>query len=91
MEKLSIIIPTRDEAENLPACIRGIDRALEKHVVVREILVIDDGSIDNTLEVIEKLTKESPTTRGVRNQGQPGFGCPVRLGFQELRLPLMAD
>ena len=91
MKKLSAIIPARDEADNLPTCIRGIDRALEKHVVVREIFVIDDGSIDNTLEVIEKLTKEPPTTRGGRSQGQPGFGCPVRLGFQELRLPLMAD
>jgi dolichol-phosphate mannosyltransferase len=91
LKKLSVIIPARDEADNLPTCIRGIDRELEKHDVVREILVIDDGSIDNTLEVIEKLTHESPTTREVRNQGQHGFGCPVRLGFRELRLPLMAD
>ena len=91
MKKLSIIVPARDEADNLPTCIRRIDRELEKHDVVHEILVIDDGCIDNTLEVIEKLTQEFPTIHGGRNQGQHGFGCPARLGFQELRLPLMAD
>ena len=80
LKKLSVIIPARDEADHLPTCIRGIHRELEKQNIVHEILVIDDGSIDNTLEVIEKLTQEFPTTHGVRNQGQHGFGCPARLG-----------
>ena len=88
MKKLSVIIPAREEADNLPTCIRGIDRELEKHDAVREILVIDDGSIDNTLEVIKNFHAGIPSnSRGSkprtarvwmsRKIGTPGVAAAI--------------
>jgi len=83
LKKLSIIIPARDEAENLPACIRGINRELEKHKIIHEILVIDDGSTDSTQSVLTEIGREIPELVSLSNDGENGFGRTVRLGLQE--------
>lgn len=83
MNKLSVIIPSKDEAENLPDCVHKIAEELTAQHIEHEILVIDDGSIDETPAVLEKLAHEFRTTRGIRNRGQNGFGRAVRLGLQE--------
>ena len=83
MKKLSIMIPARDEAENLPACIRGINRELEKHKIIHEILVIDDGSTDSTQSVLTEIGREIPELVSLSNDGENGFGRTVRLGLQE--------
>jgi len=83
MNKLSVIIPSKDEAENLTVCVREIAEELTAQDIEYEILVIDDGSIDETPAVLEKLARKFQTTRGIRNQGQHGFGRAVRLGLQE--------
>ena len=83
MNKLSVIIPSKDEAENLTVCVRKIAEELTAQDIEYEILVIDDGSIDETPAVLEKLSRKFQTTRGIRNQGQNGFGRAVRLGLQE--------
>ena len=83
MKKLSVIIPARDEADNLPTCIRGIHRELEKQNVVHEILVIDDGSTDSTQSVLTELGKDIPALVSIANNGENGFGRAVRLGLQE--------
>ena len=83
MKKLSIIIPSRDEAENLPTCIRGIKRELEKHKIIHEILVIDDGSTDSTQSVLTEIGKEIPELVSLFNDGENGFGRAVGLGLQE--------
>ena len=83
MKKLSVIIPARDEADNLSTCIRGINRELAKHHVVHEILVVDDGSTDSTQSVLAELCKEVPSLVSIINKGENGFGRAVRLGLQE--------
>jgi dolichol-phosphate mannosyltransferase len=83
LEKLSIIIPSRDEAENLPTCIRRISRQLVKYNIIHEILVVDDGSIDSTQSVLAELGKEVPSLVSIVNKGENGFGKAVRLGLQE--------
>ena len=83
MKKLSVIIPSCDEAENLPACIRGIKCELEKHKVTHEILVIDDGSTDSTQSVLTEIGREIPELVSLFNDGENGFGLAVRLGLQE--------
>ena len=83
LKKLSIIIPARDEGDNLPTCIRGIHRELKKQNVVHEILVIDDGSTDSTQSVLAELGKDIPSLVSLVNGGENGFGRAVRLGLQE--------
>ena len=54
MDKLSVIIPARNESDNLQSCIGGIVEVLKKNQINHEVLVIDDGSTDNTQEILEK-------------------------------------
>jgi dolichol-phosphate mannosyltransferase len=83
MNKLSIIIPGRDEAENLPACISEIIDELIKNKILHEVLVIDDGSTDNTHEVVTSMIKKYPHVRYIKNNAGNGFGRAVRLGLEE--------
>ena len=83
MNKLSVIIPSRDESENLPACISEIIDELIKNKILHEVLVIDDGSTDNTHEVVILMIKRYPSIRYIRNEGRNGFGRAVRLGLQK--------
>jgi len=83
LNKLSVVIPARDEADNLIACIRGINRELEKHKIIHEILAVNDGSTDSTQSVLADLAKEIPTLVTMPNHGENGFGRAVRLGLKE--------
>ena len=83
MNKLSIIIPGRDEAENLPACISEIIDELIKNKILHEVLVIDDGSSDNTHEVVTNIIKKYPYVRYIKNNAEHGFGRAVRLGMEQ--------
>ena len=83
MNKLSIIIPARDEAENLPACISEIIDELIKNKILHEVLVIDDGSSDNTHEVVTNIIKKYPYVRYIKNNAEHGFGRAVRLGMEQ--------
>jgi dolichol-phosphate mannosyltransferase len=83
MDKLSVIIPSRNEADNLEICIREIFEKLDKHQIKHEILVIDDGSTDNTPMVIKKISHQYPTVRYIKNTGDNGFGRAVRLGLEK--------
>ena len=83
LDKLSIIVPARNEAENLPACITKIAQSLIVHCIEHEILIIDDGSTDNTAKVIKDLRMQFPCVSYIKNEGKNGFGRAVRLGLQE--------
>jgi dolichol-phosphate mannosyltransferase len=83
MNLLSIIIPAKDEAENLIECITGISRELNTHLILHEIIVIDDGSLDETSYVISEVKKIYNTVRCLKNHGENGFGRAVRIGLDE--------
>jgi len=83
MDKLSVIIPSRNEAENLAQCVCEILEELNKHKIEHEILVIDDGSTDNTPKIADKIRYEYSTVRYINNDGENGFGRAVRIGLSE--------
>ena len=83
MKKLSVIIPARNEAENLTECISEIAKELTHHSIDSEILVIDDGSTDNTAVVIKLINESISSVKYIRNEGENGFGRAVRLGLDK--------
>jgi dolichol-phosphate mannosyltransferase len=83
MDKLSIIIPGRNEAENLERCIAEILDELNKHKIDHEIIVVDDGSTDNTPKLLHDMALQNPTVRFLRNDGENGFGRAVRIGLTD--------
>jgi dolichol-phosphate mannosyltransferase len=81
LNKLSVIIPARNEADNLTECISEISKELTQHSIDFEILVIDDGSTDSTQDLINKINKSISSVKCIRNEGENGFGRAVRLGL----------
>ena len=53
---VSVIIPVRNEAKRIRQCIEGI---LKQTVPVQEIIVIDSGSTDGTLEILAEFPKST--------------------------------
>ena len=83
MKKLSVIIPARNEAENLWKCITEISSELEIHSIDNEILIIDDGSTDNTPIIIHSILAEYKSVRYIKNDGENGFGRAIQIGLKE--------
>ena len=76
---ISVVIPLYNEAESLPELFDWIERVMHEHHFSHEIIFINDGSTDNSWEVIEELKKKAPdVVRAVkfrRNYGKsPGSG-----------------
>lgn len=79
--QLSIVIPAYNEAARLPATLRGIAEFLPHYLPNAEVIVADDGSSDQTLQVVEALRATFPVTlRTVSLQENQGKGAAVRAG-----------
>ena len=74
LKTLSIIITSRNEADNLPDCIREICKELNKESIQHEILVIDDGSTDESQEIINGLKIKYPLVKYIKNEGKICLG-----------------
>jgi dolichol-phosphate mannosyltransferase len=83
LDKLSVIIPAHNEAENLPDCIMNIEKSLEKNKIRREIIIVNDNSSDNTNQIIQNLRQRFKCLRVIENKGECGFGRAVRLGLEK--------
>ena len=60
MHNLSLIIPVFNEAKNLPILYEDIRETLESIQCIWEVIFIDDGSQDNSFEVLESLVEKDP-------------------------------
>ncbi|MBK9934871.1 MAG: glycosyltransferase family 2 protein [Cytophagaceae bacterium] len=80
--KLSIVIPAYNEAESVSETINELVKVLSDRKIEHEILVVNDNSKDNTLEVLESLAAVHPSVRFVTNTGPNGFGYAVRYGLE---------
>jgi len=88
--KLSVVIPAYNEAESLPETITQIHAALLNYNIPNEILVINDNSSDNTLEILSGLEKDFDTLRYITNKGPNGFGYAIRKGLENFTGDIVA-
>jgi dolichol-phosphate mannosyltransferase len=82
---LSVVIPARNEADNLPVVVPALLTTLESAGIKHEILVVDDGSTDNTHDVLLELAARYPNVRFIQNRPPNGFGLAVQSGLAKLR------
>lgn len=79
---LSIVIPLYNEDESLPELISWIKSVVDKMNIGFEAILVDDGSKDNSWEVIEKLSSEFSFVRGIKFQRNYGKSAALHEGFK---------
>lgn len=82
---LSIVIPAYNEALRIVPTLESLHRFLATQALRTEILVVDDGSRDDTVAVVEALRDKIPGLRVVRQVPNRGKGAAVRLGMLTAR------
>lgn len=92
---ISVVIPLYNEAESLPELFAWIKRVMEENKFSYEIIFVNDGSTDNSWEIIEALRKQSPSVKGIkfrRNYGKsPGLQCGFQRAQGEVVITMDAD
>jgi glycosyltransferase involved in cell wall biosynthesis len=78
LPRLSVIVPNYNHAQHLP---RSLGALLRQSVAPDEIIVIDDASTDNSLEVLTNLAREHPQLRIHRNTQNQGVVCNMNRGI----------
>jgi|TARA_B110000196_G_C21133698_1_gene659857 glycosyltransferase involved in cell wall biosynthesis len=80
---ISIVIPLLNEAESLPELCLWIDRVMIKNNYSHEVLLIDDGSKDNSWSVIEDIASQNKSVKGVKFRRNYGKSAALNIGFQK--------
>ena len=82
---MSVLVPAKDEAENLPEFVRQAREALLPLPYSCEIVVIDDGSHDGTAETLRDLSAKHPFVRVVTHRNQRGIADALASGADAAR------
>ena len=83
--ELSIVAPLLDEAESLPELVSWIARVLGTRGLSYEVILVDDGSTDDSWAVIERLAAADGRLRGIRFNRNYGKSAALQVGFQAAR------
>jgi dolichyl-phosphate beta-glucosyltransferase len=81
----SIVLPAYNEAERIGKSLDKILRFASEHERKFEIIVVNDGSIDATAEIVNTYAAEHPAVKLIENQGNRGKGFSVRNGMLHAR------
>jgi dolichol-phosphate mannosyltransferase len=79
--KLSVVIPAYNEEGCIKDTLQKLYNVLRDAGIMHEILVINDNSKDNTLQILTEMSETIPTLRFLTNNGPNGFGYAVRYGL----------
>ncbi|MFN4027834.1 MAG: glycosyltransferase family 2 protein [Flavobacterium sp.] len=82
---LSIIIPLLNEQESLPELHQWIVKVMTAHNYTYEVIFIDDGSTDNSWEIIADLSKSNPNVKGIRFLRNFGKSQALHAGFAKAK------
>ena len=92
---ISVVIPLYNEAESLPELAAWIDRVMKANNFTYEVIFVNDGSRDNSLEVIRELASKNPVFHAVsfsRNYGKsPALDTGFRRAQGDVVITMDAD
>jgi glycosyltransferase involved in cell wall biosynthesis len=79
---ISIVIPSYEEAESLPELTEWIKRVCTENDLSFEAIIVDDGSLDNSWEVIENISDKDARFKGIKFQRNYGKSAALNEGFR---------
>jgi len=79
---ISVVIPLYNEEESLPELVTWIDRVMKQKELLYEIILVDDGSVDQSWEIIRQLSAQNTHIRGIRFRRNYGKSAALFCGFR---------
>ena len=79
---ISVIVPLYNEAESLPELEAWIKRVMDENNFSYEIVMVDDGSTDDSWKVIQQLHSQNPLVKGIKFQRNYGKSAALNEGFK---------
>ncbi len=79
--KLSLVLPAHNEEPNIRTVVEEASQVLPTAFTDYEVIVVNDGSKDRTLEISQALATENPHVRVVNHPVNQGYGAAVTSGF----------
>ncbi len=83
--EVSVLVPAKDEAENLPEFVRLAREALLPLPYACELVIVNDGSHDGTARVLDELAAKHPFVRVVTHRAQRGIADALKSGADAAR------
>lgn len=82
---ISVVVPLYNEAESLPELVQWIDVVMQRENFSYELLMVDDGSSDDSWAVVESLSQRYPSVRGISFMRNYGKSAALYCGFEAAR------
>lgn len=79
---ISVIVPLLNEAESLPELADWIERVMAEHHFTYEVIMVDDGSTDESWSVIQELHAKNPSIKGIKFRRNYGKSAALNTAFE---------
>jgi glycosyltransferase involved in cell wall biosynthesis len=79
---ISVAIPLFNEDESLPELLAWIERVMDENKFTYEVILVDDGSTDNSWKVIEQLSAKNANIRAIKFRRNYGKSAGLHVAFQ---------
>jgi len=80
---ITIVIPLKDEAESLPELTQWIKKVMESHQFSFEVIMVDDGSSDDSWKVISSIYNSDNRFKGIKFKRNYGKSAALNVAFRE--------
>src|SRR6056297_46176 len=81
---ISVVVPLLNEEESLPELVHWIKKVMTTHQFTFEIILVDDGSKDNSWHVIQELSEIHPEVKGIKFRKNYGKSAALHTGFRDV-------
>lgn len=88
-KSVSVVFPAYKEAENIEKCVLNAHSILTRLVKDFEIIVVDDGSTDDTKNICRQLEEKHENIKLISKEHNEGYGFALRDGFRQSRFELV--
>ena len=80
---ITVVVPLYNEEESLPELYKWIERVMKANGFSFEVIFVNDGSTDNSWQVIEDLSHQSENVKGIKFRRNYGKSPALYCGFKE--------